>query len=128
MGNNKEQQQAAMTPSSTSLPAAATASSSSSLSSATATAAAVVANENEKQMVGGCCVCADDTGYDDNLLVYCDGDGCEVAVHQLCYGVGKVPDGDWYCRRCEFKLQSASAGAAKTDATCSTKLVIDLSS
>ena len=124
MGNNKEQQQTAMTPS-TSLPAAAASSLSPAM--ATATAAVVMATENEKQMVGGCCVCADDTGYDDNMLVYCDGDGCEVAVHQLCYGVGKVPDGDWYCRRCEFKLSNQSTAGAKSDATCSTKLVIDLS-
>lgn len=55
---------------------------------------------NGKQMVGGCCVCADDTGYSNNLLVYCD--GCDVAVHQGCYGIISVPEGDWFCRRCEF--------------------------
>ena len=44
---------------------------------------------NGKQMVGGCCVCADDTGYFNNLLVYCD--GCDVAVHQGCYGMS-CPD------------------------------------
>lgn len=54
---------------------------------------------NGKQMVGGCCVCADDTGYANNLLVYCD--GCDVAVHQGCYGIINIPEGDWFCRRCE---------------------------
>jgi len=35
-----------------------------------------------KEMVGGCCVCSDDRGWAENPLVYCDGGGCNVAVHQ----------------------------------------------
>ena len=35
-----------------------------------------------REMVGGCCVCADERGWDENPLVYCDGEGCNVAVHQ----------------------------------------------
>lgn len=91
----------------------------------TATEAAAVSTsvgENEKQMVGGCCVCTDDTGYRDNALVYCDGEDCEVAVHQACYGIGTVPDGNWYCRRCEHKLtlpkSEVAAAAAKLVRTC----------
>ena len=34
------------------------------------------------EMVGGCCVCLDERGWDENPLVYCDGAGCNVAVHQ----------------------------------------------
>jgi len=34
------------------------------------------------EMVGGCCVCSDERGWDENPLVYCDGEGCNVAVHQ----------------------------------------------
>ncbi|GFW45797.1 hypothetical protein TNCV_4495181 [Trichonephila clavipes] len=33
-------------------------------------------------MVGGCCVCSDERGWTENPLVYCDGQGCNVAVHQ----------------------------------------------
>ena len=33
-------------------------------------------------MVGGCCVCSDEQGWNENPLVYCDGHGCTVAVHQ----------------------------------------------
>lgn len=58
-------------------------------------------SDDLKAMVGGCCVCADDAGYSNNLLVYCD--GCDVAVHQMCYGIISIPEGDWFCRRCEFK-------------------------
>lgn len=35
-----------------------------------------------KEMIGGCCVCSDERGWDENPLVYCDGHGCNVAVHQ----------------------------------------------
>ena len=35
-----------------------------------------------KEMVGGCCVCSDERGWTENPLVYCDGHGCNVAVHQ----------------------------------------------
>jgi len=35
-----------------------------------------------KEMVGGCCVCSDERGWTENPLVYCDGQGCTVAVHQ----------------------------------------------
>ena len=40
-----------------------------------------------KEMVGGCCVCSDERGWNDNPLVYCDGHGCNVAVHKgnLCF-------------------------------------------
>ncbi|KAJ2954505.1 hypothetical protein O0L34_g2784 [Tuta absoluta] len=54
-----------------------------------------------KEMVGGCCVCSDERGWPDNPLVYCDGNGCTVAVHQACYGIVTVPTGPWYCRKCE---------------------------
>ena len=59
-------------------------------------------DDDAKQMVGGCCVCGDDMAFENNLLVYCDGTGCDVAVHQGCYGIVNIPDGDWYCKRCEF--------------------------
>lgn len=38
--------------------------------------------EDPKEMVGGCCVCSDENGWTENPLVYCDGQGCNVAVHQ----------------------------------------------
>ncbi len=37
---------------------------------------------DNREMVGGCCVCSDERGWDENPLVYCDGPGCNVAVHQ----------------------------------------------
>ncbi|XP_075990485.1 coiled coil domain containing protein Alhambra isoform X2 [Anticarsia gemmatalis] len=64
-----------------------------------------------KEMVGGCCVCSDERGWPDNPLVYCDGNGCTVAVHQACYGIVTVPTGPWYCRKCE-------SGETKTKVRC----------
>lgn len=40
---------------------------------------------NMKEMIGGCCVCSDERGWAENPLVYCDGHGCNVAVHQGKY-------------------------------------------
>lgn len=62
----------------------------------------------DKEMIGGCCVCADDNGTSDNLLVYCDGAGCRVAVHEACYGIRNLPEGAWFCRSCEHKNKLAA--------------------
>lgn len=87
-----------------------------------------------KEMIGGCCVCSDERGWDENPLVYCDGHGCNVAVHQgtgrgrlliiicpvlgicsdacvsrssACYGIVQVPKGPWFCRKCESQERIA---------------------
>ncbi|KAJ6224556.1 hypothetical protein RDWZM_003101 [Blomia tropicalis] len=60
----------------------------------------------EKEMIGGCCVCSDDVGYDDNPIVYCDGEDCTVGIHQACYGIQSVPADDWFCRPCEAGVKN----------------------
>ncbi|XP_073437929.1 protein AF-10 isoform X7 [Dendrobates tinctorius] len=72
----------------------------------------VTAEEEElttsmKEMIGGCCVCSDERGWAENPLVYCDGHGCNVAVHQACYGIVQVPTGPWFCRKCESQERAA---------------------
>ncbi|KAF7481860.1 Hypothetical predicted protein [Marmota monax] len=63
-----------------------------------------------KEMIGGCCVCSDERGWAENPLVYCDGHGCSVAVHQACYGIVQVPTGPWFCRKCESQERAARVG------------------
>lgn len=68
-------------------------------------------------MVGGCCVCADENGWTDNPLIYCDGENCEVAVHQGCYGIQEVPDGEWFCAKCT-KAAGMAPGTFNSETFC----------
>jgi hypothetical protein len=45
-----------------------------------------------------CAVCSIPHSYDDDQILFCD--GCNVPVHQRCYGVAEVPEGDWFCYTC----------------------------
>ncbi|KAG0337356.1 Zinc finger protein zfp-1 [Podila humilis] len=51
-----------------------------------------------------CLVCGNGKSYTKNKILFCDGPGCDIPVHQKCYGVAVVPEGDWYCQRCEDKI------------------------
>lgn len=45
-----------------------------------------------------CAVCTEVESYEDDPIVYCD--GCELGVHQFCYGIASVPSGSWFCDSC----------------------------
>ncbi|KAB7496052.1 Protein AF-10 [Armadillidium nasatum] len=77
--------------------------------------------EDPKEMVGGCCVCSDENGWAENPLVYCDGQGCNVAVHQACYGIVTVPTGAWFCRKCESQERAARVNNLQRCELCPSK-------
>ncbi|KAF4042505.1 PHD-zinc-finger like domain [Phytophthora infestans] len=59
-----------------------------------------------------CRVCFSDQGFLDDPIVQCE--KCSVAVHQYCYGIEAVPEGDepWFCDFC------TEPNGSSADATC----------
>ena len=47
-----------------------------------------------------CYVCGDGQYEDDNLILFCS--LCNMPVHQKCYGILIVPEGDWICHLCDI--------------------------
>ena len=46
--------------------------------------------ENPEELPECCHVCWDGESHDDNQILFCE--TCEVAVHQVCYGIATVPE------------------------------------
>ncbi|KAK9814219.1 hypothetical protein WJX72_002471 [[Myrmecia] bisecta] len=59
-----------------------------------------------------CDVCGDPDQSEENQIVLCDGPGCFAAVHQQCYGIGRIPRGQWMCDGCKEGLDAAAANCA----------------
>ncbi|XP_014667075.1 PREDICTED: protein Jade-1-like [Priapulus caudatus] len=50
-----------------------------------------------------CTVCRSPDYEEGNEMVFCD--GCDIAVHQACYGIQVIPPGDWLCRCCALGIR-----------------------
>jgi PHD-zinc-finger like domain/Bromodomain/PHD-finger len=65
----------------------------------------------------GCSICNDSFSDDTNMIVFCD--GCDVGVHQACYGIRCIPEGMWFCQRCEAQQRLTTVdSSAKFEPTC----------
>lgn len=52
--------------------------------------------EDEEDVV--CALCSKPESKPPNQILFCD--GCDMAVHQKCYGVARIPKYDWLCNDC----------------------------
>eukprot|EP01138_Halocafeteria_seosinensis_P006533 gb/GECG01006679.1/.p1 GENE.gb/GECG01006679.1/~~gb/GECG01006679.1/.p1 ORF type:complete len:2825 (+),score=332.81 gb/GECG01006679.1/:1-8475(+) len=59
----------------------------------------------EEDLDAVCSICHGGDSHPANQIVFCE--SCNLAVHQRCYGVIAIPEGDWFCDVC------AAAGGAK---------------
>ncbi|GMF13393.1 unnamed protein product [Phytophthora lilii] len=71
--------------------------------------------EWEQEEEGRCSVCLESESYDDDPIVFCD--GCNVAIHQFCYGIRVVPSDKWFCDVCT-ELQSGGSNAHTSQPRC----------
>ncbi|TVY15751.1 Origin recognition complex subunit 4 [Lachnellula arida] len=54
---------------------------------------------DEEEEEAACSICSKLSSRKGNQILFCD--RCDKAVHQKCYGVPVIPEGDWFCRDCE---------------------------
>lgn len=54
-----------------------------------------------------CVVCDESECDNSNAIVFCD--GCDIAVHQDCYGIPWIPDGQWLCQQCRVSRKRKAA-------------------
>lgn len=47
-----------------------------------------------------CQICYSHISEEENPIVICD--GCDVSVHQFCYGLETIPSGPWLCGPCSY--------------------------
>ncbi|KAI2637249.1 origin recognition complex subunit 4 C-terminus-domain-containing protein [Hypomontagnella submonticulosa] len=45
-----------------------------------------------------CAICSKPDSEPPNEIIFCE--NCDMAVHQKCYNVPIIPEGDWICRNC----------------------------
>lgn len=63
-----------------------------------------------------CSICREAESFDDDPIVFCD--SCEVAVHQFCYGIARLPEGSWFCDACSSSGQTAGSTSRPAQLNC----------
>ncbi|KAI3397744.1 hypothetical protein diail_10397 [Diaporthe ilicicola] len=79
------------------------------------------AEESEDDEV--CALCSKPDSKAGNQILFCD--GCDLAVHQKCYGVPRIPRGDWLCRDCSQASSSLTDNGLKTKGQKTSEIVIE---
>lgn len=54
--------------------------------------------QRELDMNAVCNICNDGEVTPDNQILFCE--ACDVPIHQRCYGIDEIPEGDYYCVAC----------------------------
>ncbi|CAK7228118.1 origin recognition complex subunit 4 [Sporothrix curviconia] len=54
-----------------------------------------------------CAVCSKPDSEPPNEIVFCE--TCDLAVHQQCYNIPVIPEGDWFCKNCVRRQQQQRA-------------------
>ncbi|XP_062098218.1 uncharacterized protein LOC133804082 isoform X3 [Humulus lupulus] len=84
----------------------------------------------EQTCTSFCCVCGSSNKDEINYLLECS--RCLIRVHQGCYGVSRIPKGNWYCRPCRSNSKNivcvlcGYGGGAMTQALRSRTIVRSL--
>eukprot|EP00981_Chlorochromonas_danica_P001845 scaffold386_cov174-Ochromonas_danica.AAC.19 len=61
----------------------------------------ITAGEDDEPHEDAICMCCfDGTSTDQNRILFCD--GCNMTIHQRCYGIEEIPEGEYYCNRCQY--------------------------
>eukprot|EP00894_Picocystis_sp_ML_P002551 jgi/Pico_ML_1/53068/g3682.t1 len=60
-----------------------------------------------------CVVCGSGESDENNPIVFCE--RCETPVHQKCYSISVIPDGDWLCWPCKEYEDGLRLAGGKTD-------------
>lgn len=68
----------------------------------------------EQDMNAVCDICNDGEVTPSNQILFCE--ACNVAVHQMCYGIDRVPSGDYYCIPCRYLGRDGSGRSRETQA------------